>query len=124
MYQRISLFLTGAYLCSPIAALASSHKKQLCEGVNSASGATGGCQGSGDLFGGSGFFNNIANMLIFIVGAVSVLMIIIGGLRYVLSAGDPSSTKSAKDTVLYAVVGVIVALLAFAIVNFVIAKIG
>ena len=123
MYQKISLFLTGAYLYSPLAVLASSHtpKAQLCEGVQSAGG--GACNGN-ELFGGGGFFKNIANTLIFIVGAVSVLMIIIGGLRYVLSAGDPSSTKSAKDTVLYAVVGVIVALLAFAIVNFVLANIG
>ena len=124
MYQKISLFLTGAYLYSPAAALAASHKAQLCKGVNSAAGEDGGCKGEVALFGADGFFQSIANMLIFIVGAVSVLMIIIGGLRYVLSAGDPGSTKSAKDTVMYAVVGVIVALLAFAIVNFVIAKIG
>lgn len=121
MYQKISLFLTGAYLWSPLAALAATPKQQLCEGVKSAGG--GDCN-SNELFGSNGLFKNIANTLIFIVGAVSVLMIIIGGLRYVLSAGDASGVKSAKDTVLYAVVGVIVAILAFAIVNFVIGRIG
>lgn len=61
----------------------------------------------------------IVNLLLFIIGAVAVIMIVIGGLRYVLSGGDPKNTTAAKDTILYAVVGVIVALLAYAIVNFV-----
>jgi hypothetical protein len=46
-------------------------------------------------------------------------MIIVGGLRYVTSGGDASSTKAARDTILYAVVGLVIAVMAFAIVNFV-----
>lgn len=76
------------------------------------------------LFGNGGLFQKIANLLIYLVGAVSVIMIIVGGLRYVLSAGNPSATSGAKDTILYAVIGVIVAALAFAIVNFVVGRIG
>ena len=63
---------------------------------------------------------SIVNILLFITGAVAVIMIVIGGLKYVTSNGDSSQTKSAKDTILYAVIGVIVAILAYAIVNFVI----
>ncbi len=74
------------------------------------------------LFGDGGLFQKIANVLIYIIGAISVLMVIIGGLRYVLSAGNPSATSGAKDTILYAIIGVIVAALAFAIVNFVVGK--
>ncbi len=62
---------------------------------------------------------SVANILIFVVGAVSVLMIIIGGLRYVLSGGDSAGVKSAKDTILYAIIGLVVALVAYGIVNFV-----
>lgn len=62
----------------------------------------------------------ITNVLLFIIGAIAVIMIIIGGIRYVTSNGDASQTKAAKDTILYAVIGVIVAILAYAIVNFVI----
>lgn len=51
-------------------------------------------------------------------GVVAVLVIIWGGIRYTTSNGDASATKSAKDTVLYAVIGLIVAVLAYAIVNF------
>jgi hypothetical protein len=61
----------------------------------------------------------VINVLMFILGAISVIMIVIGGIRYATSNGDAGSTKSAKDTVLYAVIGLIVALMAYAIVNFV-----
>lgn len=62
----------------------------------------------------------VVNVLIFLIGAIAVIMIIIGGIRYVTSNGDATSTKAAKDTILYAVIGIIVAILAYAIVNFVI----
>ena len=62
----------------------------------------------------------IVNVLLFLIGAIAVIVIIIGGLKYVTSDGDSSKIKSAKDTILYAVVGIIIALLAYALVNFVI----
>ncbi len=74
---------------------------------------------SGDLFGAGGIFHTIANILIFLVGAVAVIMLIIGGLRYVISQGNKEHVSSAKDTILYSVIGIIVAILAYAIVNFV-----
>lgn len=61
----------------------------------------------------------IIGILSFVIGVVAVIMIIVGGIKYVLSNGDASQVKSAKDTILYAVIGLIVALLAYAIVNFV-----
>lgn len=61
----------------------------------------------------------IVNVLLFILGAIAVVMIIIGGIRYTTSNGDASATKGAKDTILYAVIGLIVAILAYAIVNFI-----
>jgi hypothetical protein len=70
----------------------------------------------------STLIQNIVNTLLFLVGVVSVIMIIIGGIRYTLTAGDASQIKSAKDTVLYAVIGLVVSLLAYAIVNFVVAR--
>ena len=61
-------------------------------------------------------------MLLFIIGAISVIMLIIGGIRYTVSGGDSAAVTSAKNTILYAIVGIIVALLAFAIVNFVLTQ--
>jgi type IV secretory pathway VirB2 component (pilin) len=65
---------------------------------------------------------NIISTLLVAVGIIAVIMIIVGGLRYILSNGDASKIKSAKDTVLYSVVGLVVAMLAYAIVNFAVAQ--
>lgn len=67
-----------------------------------------------------GLLKKIVNILLFVIGAVSVIMIVIGGIKYTTSAGDASQTKSAKDTIFYAVIGLVVAILAYAIVNFVV----
>jgi hypothetical protein len=63
---------------------------------------------------------NILNAIIGVSGLVAVVFIIVGGVQYMTSTGDASKTKRAKDTILYAVIGLIVCVLAFAIVNFVI----
>jgi hypothetical protein len=65
---------------------------------------------------------DVINFLLFIIGVVSVIMIIIGGIKYTLSNGDSSQITSAKNTILYAVIGLVVALLAYAIVNFVVGQ--
>lgn len=73
-----------------------------------------------NLFGDGGMFQQISNVMLFIIGAISVLMLIIGGIRYVVSGGDSTAVQNAKNTILYAIVGIVVALLAAAVVNFVI----
>lgn len=62
----------------------------------------------------------IVNILLFLLGAIAVIMIVIGGIRYATSNGDQSAITSAKNTILYAVIGLVVAIMAYAIVNFVI----
>jgi len=64
----------------------------------------------------------VVNILLYILGAIAVIMIVIGGISYTTSNGDSGKIKTAKDTILYAVVGLVVAILAYAIVNFVIAS--
>ena len=71
-----------------------------------------------NIFGGGGVFEQVVNFLLFLVGAISVIMLIVGGIRYILSAGDQNAVTSAKNTILYAIIGIIVAVLAWAIVNF------
>lgn len=83
-------------------------------------------QGEGqptDIFGTDSVFQTIVNVLLFIIGAVAVIMLVYGGFRYVTSAGDSSAVTSAKNTILYAVIGIIVAILAYAVVNFVITNV-
>ncbi|MCC7543580.1 hypothetical protein IT415_02630 [bacterium] len=62
------------------------------------------------------------NILLYITGISAVIVIIVGGLRYVLSGGDPKNTAAAKDTIMYAAIGLVVSLLAYAIVNFVLGQ--
>ena len=76
-----------------------------------------------DPLGGDGLMDVVAriiNVVIGIVALVAVVMLIVGGVSYTTSAGGASKVKKAKDTILYGIIGVVVALLAFAIVNFVI----
>ncbi len=63
----------------------------------------------------------IINAITGVVGIIAVLMIVIGGINYSTSSGDPSKAKKAKDTILYSAIGLVIALLAFALVNFALA---
>lgn len=66
------------------------------------------------------FIQNIINILMFALGTIAVIVIIVGGIKYATADGDQSQLTSAKNTILYAVVGLVVALMAYAIVGFVI----
>ena len=91
------------------------------------------CKGSGGTFSGGkctngngggvtveGTFKKVVNVFLFLIGAIAVVMIVIGGFRYTISGGDSSAVNGAKNTILYAIVGLVVAVAAYAIVNFVI----
>ena len=112
----LAAFAGLASVLSTLSAGAYVHASSVVNGVNAARGD----DQPAMLFGDAGVFSTISNVLLFIVGAIAVIMIVIGGIRYTVSGGDSSAVKGAKDTILYAVIGVVVALLAYAIVNFVI----
>lgn len=65
----------------------------------------------------------VINVVLGVVGFVAVVMIIIGGISFVTSQGDTAKVTKARNTILYGVVGLIVAILAFAIVNFVLSNV-
>lgn len=94
-------------------------------GINICSGENGGdksvyCQnrGSGETQV-NGIIKTIVEVLLTAVGAISIIMIVIGGIMFTLSSGDAQKAAKARNTVLYAVVGLAVSLFASAIVNFV-----
>lgn len=76
------------------------------------------------LFEEGGYFTIIINTALFLIGAISVVMLIYGGIRYTISAGNTEGVTNAKNTILYAIVGIIIALLAYAIVQFVIGQLS
>ena len=66
--------------------------------------------------------NNIINVVIGVIGFIAVIVIILGGVQYTTSAGESAKVKKAKDTIMYGIIGLIVALLAYSIVNFVLSN--
>lgn len=65
----------------------------------------------------------IVGVVLGVVGIVAVIMIILGGISFVTSQGDAAKVTKARNTLLYGVVGLVIALLAFAIVNFVLSSV-
>jgi len=74
------------------------------------------------LDGQGGTVTNIINAVLYVVGILAVVMVIVGGVKYTTSGGDSAAVTSAKNTILYGIVGLVIAILAYAIVNFVIGK--
>ena len=72
-----------------------------------------------ELIGDNGVFNRLTSTILLIVGFISVIMLVYGGLRYILSGGDSKKVTDAKNTVLYAIIGLIISLLSYAIIKFV-----
>lgn len=88
----------------------------ISEGANAARGT----DQAVSLFGSAGVFATLTNTMLFIGGAISVIMVVVGGLRYVMSGGSATNISTAKNTILYAVIGLVISILAYAIINFVI----
>jgi len=66
----------------------------------------------------------VVNIFSFIVGIIAVIMIIIGGIKYITSGGESSNVSGAKNTIIYAIIGLIIVALAQVLVHFVLAKTG
>lgn len=64
-------------------------------------------------------FRTVVNIMLFLIGAVAVIMLVIGGIRYVVSGGNQDQVTGAKNTIMYAIIGIVVAFLAYAAVSFV-----
>lgn len=112
------LSFTGSIINNKIASAATA-QEQVCAGL----GAVDGGSGCADPSGTSTLddtVKNAINIISMVVGMVAIIMIVVGGLKYVTSQGDSSGVASAKNTIIYAVVGIIIVTLAQVIVRFVI----
>lgn len=81
-------------------------------------------KGKDRVTGTGGIIPTIFKWVVRLVGIVSIIMIMVGGFRYITSGGDTSAIKGAKETIIYALVGLIVAGFAGAILNFVLDRIS
>lgn len=95
----------------------------LCNGVALSTGDNGSCANDDSASTKvNGLIKLVINIFSLVVGVVAVIMIIIGGLKYITSSGDSNNVTSAKNTILYAVVGLVIVALAQFIVKFVLGK--
>src|SRR5690606_385058 len=74
------------------------------------------------VLGPSGIVTKATQLIVFATGAIAVIMVIIGGFKYVVSGGDSNGIQSAKNTILYSLIGLVVAIFAQVIVSFVLAR--
>lgn len=129
MIKSIKTAITGMALVSLLSFTALSlPASAACDATTGGASAGASCaQGTGTpsgLFTDGGVFTTVVNILLFVIGAISVIMLIVGGIRYTVSNGDSSQITTAKNTIMYAIVGLIIAFLAFAIVNWIITDLG
>lgn len=115
----ISVFTIVIVPLTPVAAV---NVFQDCTG-DAASSSICKAANSDKLFGAGSLWNRILNVFTTVIGAVAVLMIVIGALRYVTSNGEPAQLSSAKNTIMYAAIGLVLAAMSNAIVNFVLTNI-
>jgi len=135
------LLLVSIFIASYSAVMAQDHLVQVplsrntiqdnvCRGVLSAETGTldrsatiDSCaQGSDSAQGFGTLVSRIVNLFSVLVGSVSVIMIIIGGFRYIISGGDSAGVTSAKNTILYAIVGLVIVLFSQVIIRFVVSN--
>lgn len=105
--------LSVALYSAPVLALGEGGPAQSIEVARGTGVPTNLANGDGSLV------RKIIDMMLLGITIVSVIMLIIGGFRYVVSGGQKESVTAAKNTILYAIVGLLIALFAFAIIKFV-----
>lgn len=111
----VGLSFSAWALQAPSMVAASTPQEEVCKGVGAGNG-TGGCTSSISL---TTVIRNVINIFSIIIGIVAVIMVMVGGFKYVTAGGDSNSITSAKHTIVYAIIGLVVAGLSQFIVWFV-----
>ena len=109
----------GIGALSPVVAMADTPQSTACQALGSDAGCDKNPSGGVSL---SRVVKVVVNVLSVAVGIAAVIMIIVGGFRYVTAGGDANNVSTAKNTILYAIIGLIIVAMAQFIVQFVVAK--
>lgn len=114
IFLTLGIVFAGPFIFVPSQAAACSGAAQCISGGAGLAGKT---SSTSDL---NNVIKNILNLLSVIVGIIAVIMIIVGGFRYITSGGDSSAISGAKNTILFAIIGLVIVVLAQTLVYFVI----
>ncbi len=124
MKQRLAIIITSmlavmAPLLTPVAVYAAptAASEAICEGVNDGSGATS-CADDSSGIAVSNVIKGAIRIFQAIIGIISVFIILMAGMNYITSGGDATKTKTARERILYAVIGLVIVGLAEIIVQF------
>jgi len=124
----ISLALWGVLGVLPLTAAgvmaatpASQSRDQACIGIGIASGSDGCGDGGAEV---NNVITSVINLLTIVIGALAVIMIIVAGARFITSGGDASKVSGAKNAIVFALVGLVVVILAQMIVHFVLTTVS
>jgi len=126
MMKKLTVILTAVLVALSFTAVSlqfapdalAAPKDEICEGIGQAN--SGDCGDGAEL---TGVVESVINIFSMIVGIVAVIMIMVAGFKYVTSGGDSSNITSAKHTLIYAIIGIVVVALAQTIVQFVVKKV-
>jgi len=102
----------------PVYADAGDAKNDVCAGLTTGGGA---CNDNGKEV--TGLVRTIINVISVIAGFVAVVMIIVGGMKYITSGGESSKTASAKNTIIFSLIGLVIVAMAQVIVRFVLQQV-
>ena len=118
-HSLLAIMIGLSFISVPAVAHAEDTKTAVCSGVGIASGSTtsDGCGDNG--VDAMSVIHNVVQFIVIIIGVLTVVMIIVGGTKYITSGGDSNKTASAKNTIMYALIGVVIVLLAQGLVSFV-----
>jgi hypothetical protein len=122
-----ALTLVVAPVALPALVSADDVKSCLATGANLSVGTNGTCDQTDTTTGTAGIngiIKTVINIFSLVVGVVAVIMVIIGGFRYITSGGDSNNVSSAKNTIIYAIIGLVIVALAQFIVQFVLNKVN
>lgn len=118
---KLAIFAVVATLglvASPVAS-AIDLNGNICNDLQKNSSANCGVANENKLGRNNNIVQRVLGLVFYLLGAIAIIMIIIGGIRYATSQGDSQKVQTAKNTIFYAVIGLIVAILASVIVTFV-----
>lgn len=114
--MNIQKLVTTAVAIATLVAPMAAHGVGLAQGVQPFAGTQGGSL--------TGAITTIVNIMLMIVGVIAAVMLVIGGVRYVVSQGEEDQTEQAKKTILYALIGLIVIGLSAVVVNFILGAVS
>ena len=112
--------ILGFTVFAPIPTFADNYDVCADENIPSEAKQALGCEGNEQLASAEDVAIRVVNSILLVVGLVAVIFVIKGGVDYMTSLGESAKLKKAKDTILYAVIGLVICALSFAIINFVI----